>query len=136
MNYWEELNRTDHLSKEEAQEQGSFYTPRELAVKMAKLLDWKPGQKILDPCCGRGALFQACKEIYDVPNDLLYGVDIDPHAIEFCTTMFPGGRFMLGDCLEDDITFDHFWKPREYVTQSYEEFCLTNKPPFKFGVRR
>jgi predicted RNA methylase len=125
----------DHLDRETQQQLGSFYTPKELAEKMARLLDWKPGQKIIDVCCGKGNLFVACLNIYpQLTNDLIYGIDIDKKAIEFCIKKFPGGHFRVGDCLEDDIRSDHFWKEREYSTQSYQDFCKKNKPPFKFGL--
>jgi len=38
------------------QSAGEFYTPREVAVLMAHILDPKPGQEIYDPCCGSGGL--------------------------------------------------------------------------------
>jgi type I restriction enzyme M protein len=38
------------------QSAGEFYTPREVAILMAYILDPKPGDKIYDPCCGSGGL--------------------------------------------------------------------------------
>jgi type I restriction enzyme M protein len=35
---------------------GEFYTPKEVAILMAKLLDPEPGMEIYDPCCGSGRL--------------------------------------------------------------------------------
>jgi len=35
---------------------GEFYTPREVAVLMAHLLDPKPGETVYDPTCGSGGL--------------------------------------------------------------------------------
>jgi len=35
---------------------GEFYTPREVAVLMARMLDPQPGQSVYDPCCGSGGL--------------------------------------------------------------------------------
>ncbi len=40
----------------QGQSAGEFYTPREVAVLMARILDPKPGQTIYDPCCGSGGL--------------------------------------------------------------------------------
>jgi SAM-dependent methyltransferase len=135
MDFWTDLNNSNHLSKEEAQKQGSFYTPRELAIQMAKKLKWKPTKKVLDPCCGRGALFQSCLEVYpQLTNNLLFGIDIDPIAIQFCIDHFPNGNFRVGNCLEDDFNSEHFWKKRDYPTQSYKEYCEKHPKPFKFGV--
>jgi type I restriction enzyme M protein len=35
---------------------GEFYTPREVAVLMAKILDPQPGMTVYDPCCGSAGL--------------------------------------------------------------------------------
>lgn len=42
------------------QSAGEFYTPKEVAILMANILDPKPGQKIYDPCCGSGGLLIKC----------------------------------------------------------------------------
>jgi type I restriction enzyme M protein len=38
------------------QSAGEFYTPREVANLMARILDPEPGEEIYDPCCGSGGL--------------------------------------------------------------------------------
>jgi len=38
------------------QSAGEFYTPREVAILMAHILDPEPGNEIYDPCCGSGGL--------------------------------------------------------------------------------
>ena len=104
-----EYSNADHLDKKTKQQQGSFYTPREIAIKMAKMLEWKPGQTILDPCVGSANLMVACMEVYpELTEDLLYGVDIDPEAIRMCIKKFPKGHWQVGDCLKDPITNDKF----------------------------
>ena len=40
----------------QGQSAGEFYTPRELAVLIAHLIDPEPGDEIYDPCCGSGGL--------------------------------------------------------------------------------
>ncbi len=42
------------------QSAGEFYTPREVAVLMAQILDPAPGEEIYDPCCGSGGLLIKC----------------------------------------------------------------------------
>ncbi len=44
----------------QGQSAGEFYTPREVAVVMARILDPQPGQTIYDPCCGSGGLLIKC----------------------------------------------------------------------------
>ena len=44
----------------QGQSAGEFYTPREVAVLMARLLDPQPGQTVYDPCCGSGGLLIKC----------------------------------------------------------------------------
>ncbi len=40
----------------QGQSAGEFYTPREVGVLMARLLDPQPGMEVYDPCCGSGGL--------------------------------------------------------------------------------
>lgn len=42
------------------QSAGEFYTPREVAILMAYILDPQPGIEIYDPCCGSGGLLIKC----------------------------------------------------------------------------
>lgn len=44
----------------QGQSAGEFYTPREVAVLMARLLDPQPGMSVYDPCCGSGGLLIKC----------------------------------------------------------------------------
>lgn len=47
------------------QSAGEFYTPKEVAVLMAHILDPKPGETIYDPCCGSGGLLIKCHLRFD-----------------------------------------------------------------------
>lgn len=51
------------------QSAGEFYTPREVAILMARILDPEPGAEIYDPCCGSSGLLIKCylrfREKYD-----------------------------------------------------------------------
>ncbi|MEN3039507.1 MAG: N-6 DNA methylase [Candidatus Kryptonium sp.] len=38
------------------QSAGEFYTPREVAIMIARLMDPEPGYEVYDPCCGSGGL--------------------------------------------------------------------------------
>ncbi|MDP8929966.1 MAG: type I restriction-modification system subunit M [Actinomycetota bacterium] len=44
----------------QGQSAGEFYTPREVAVLMARLLDPEPGMSVYDPACGSGGLLIKC----------------------------------------------------------------------------
>lgn len=115
-----EYATTDHLTKEKAQEQGSFYTPQLLSEKMAQIIiddmikKYPDGKKpdgtfptVLDPCVGKGNLLLAVKNKYketfgeELPNDNLFGMDIDETAIKYCNDNFKGGHFIVGDILKN-----------------------------------
>ena len=38
------------------QSAGEFYTPKEVGMIMARIMDPEPGMEIYDPCCGSGGL--------------------------------------------------------------------------------
>jgi len=44
----------------QGQSAGEFYTPREVAILMAHLLDPQPGMTVYDPTCGSGGLLIKC----------------------------------------------------------------------------
>jgi len=44
----------------QGQSAGEFYTPREVAILMSRILEPKPGMEIYDPCCGSGGLLIKC----------------------------------------------------------------------------
>ena len=43
------------------QSAGEFYTPKEVAMMMAYIVDPKPGEDVYDPCCGSGGLLINCQ---------------------------------------------------------------------------
>jgi type I restriction enzyme M protein len=57
----------------QGQSAGEFYTPSEVAVVMARILDPQPGMTVYDPCCGSGGLFIKChlrvKETHGVKSN-------------------------------------------------------------------
>ncbi len=78
----------------QGQSAGEFYTPREVAILMARILEPEPGMTVYDPCCGSGGLLIKCHlrllERYGVvengrrklPEEVaplrLYGQEINP----------------------------------------------------------
>lgn len=122
-----------NLTKQECQSAGAFHTPKKFAVDMAKKLfpqyidcktkteiiekfgkegaDFVKDFSLIDPCCGTGNLLAAAMNVYKwIDEEDLYGVDIDPRAIDFCMRKFPYGHFQVGDCLMEDLTDDKFWE--------------------------
>lgn len=45
------------------QSAGEFYTPKEVGMIMARILEPKPGMDIYDPCCGSGGLLIKCAQV-------------------------------------------------------------------------
>lgn len=126
-----------NMTKQECQLAGAFHTPKKLAMEMAKELfpkyatrhskcktkaeliakfgeeaiDFLQDFRLLDPCCGTGNLLAAAMNVYKwIDEEDLYGVDIDPRAVDFCMRKFLHGHFQVGDCLLEDLTDDKFWK--------------------------
>jgi type I restriction enzyme M protein len=56
---------------------GEFYTPPEVSILLARLLDPKPGERICDPACGSGSLLLKCarhvRETYHSDDIALFG---------------------------------------------------------------
>lgn len=48
------------FAESQGQSAGEFYTPPEVAIVMARMLDPKPGNMVYDPCCGSGGLLIKC----------------------------------------------------------------------------
>jgi type I restriction enzyme M protein len=47
------------------QSAGEFYTPREVGIVMAKIMDPEPGMTIYDPCCGSAGLLIKCELVME-----------------------------------------------------------------------
>ncbi len=48
------------FAEDSGQSAGEFYTPREVAILMARLIEPQPGMTVYDPCCGSGGLLIKC----------------------------------------------------------------------------
>ena len=78
----------------QGQSAGEFYTPREVAILMARILEPEPGMTVYDPACGSGGLLIKChlrlierygvvqngrkKLPYDIAPLRLFGQEINP----------------------------------------------------------
>jgi type I restriction enzyme M protein len=47
------------------QSAGEFYTPKEVGMVMARIMDPEPGMEIYDPCCGSAGLLIKCQIVLD-----------------------------------------------------------------------
>ncbi len=47
------------------QSAGEFYTPKEVGMVMAKIMEPEPGMEVYDPCCGSGGLLIKCQIVLD-----------------------------------------------------------------------
>jgi type I restriction-modification system DNA methylase subunit len=112
--------------KKQLQDRGAFFTPQELAERMAlkfEAQEWREGgapyikgsdNYFYDPCVGVGNLLAACLNCYPwLQEEDLYGSDIDPDSIRVCREKFPHGHFIVADVLLDDITDKDLWRIRE-----------------------
>lgn len=70
------------------QSAGEFYTPAEVGIIMAKIMDADPGMEVYDPCCGSGGLLIKCELVMEEKMKLkskpkyaplkLYGQEFTP----------------------------------------------------------
>ena len=91
-------------------ETGAFYTPFNIALRMAKKTKWKPNETVIDPCCGNGNLLCAMLDLYpELQEENIYGIDIDSDAIMKCKELMPYGHFKVGNCFTDKIDNEEFW---------------------------
>ena len=51
------------------QSAGEFYTPREVGMVMARIMDPEPGMTVYDPCCGSAGLLIKCELIMKVKHN-------------------------------------------------------------------
>jgi len=52
------------------QSAGEFYTPKEVGMVMARILEPEPGMEVYDPCCGSGGLLIKCQMVLDEQMNL------------------------------------------------------------------
>lgn len=97
-----------------------FPTPKNLAARMAHLLDVQPGEKVLEPSAGTGHLLGALGGSMFVPLSIdarpyrerrqVYAVEINPGMAQFLENEFPLTIVHCGDFLEfnsdGDLQFD------------------------------
>ncbi|MBU4457931.1 MAG: type I restriction-modification system subunit M [Candidatus Omnitrophica bacterium] len=116
-----------HFASDAGKKGGEFYTPEEVAILLAKILQPKSGERICDPACGSGSLLiRVAKEIKD-HNLSLYGQESNGSTWALCMmNMFLHGidnaRVEWGDTLNN---------PKLIENDSLMKFdIVTANPPF------
>ncbi|WBU32344.1 DUF3560 domain-containing protein [Rhodopseudomonas palustris] len=83
-----------------------FATPRDIAAEAAELLDLKPGQRLLEPNAGTGALIEAARAA--VADLEIVAVEINPRLAGHLRERFPGMPVHCGDFLSFDPPAERF----------------------------
>ena len=63
---------------------GEFYTPTEVSILLAKLLNPQPGNRIYDPCCGSGSLLIKAADEVSLDDYSLYGQESNGSTWALC----------------------------------------------------
>ncbi len=106
---------------------GEFYTPTEVGLVMARIMDPQPGMDIYDPCCGTAGLLIKCRLIFDekqrssgkknVAPIKLYGQENEPG------TWAMANMNMIIHDMEGEIQIgDTFRKPKFRVRNRLQTF--------------
>lgn len=63
---------------------GEFYTPPEVSLLLAELLDPQPGERICDPACGSGSLLIKCAQRVGSADYAVYGQEANGATWALC----------------------------------------------------
>lgn len=130
----------------QGQSAGEFYTPREVGMILARILDPKPGQTAYDPACGSAGLLVklqlVCKEEHDTAASKqplhLYGQEQSPVTFAMAKMNMAihdmNGDVLIGDTLRspkfltgsglmqfDLVVANPMWNQKGYTPKFYDE---------------
>src|SRR3989344_1762182 len=99
------------------QSAGEFYTPREVGMLMAYIMDAEPGMEIYDPCCGSAGLLIKCELVLQEKMNLRSKKKFAPlrlYGQEYTTTSWAMAKMnMIIHDMEGDIELgDTFNNPK------------------------
>lgn len=106
---------------------GEFYTPTEVGLVMARIMDPQPGMDIYDPCCGSAGLLIKCRLIFDEKHRYTGKKNIPPIKLygqenEAATWAMANMNMIIHD-LEGEIQIgDSFRKPKFRVANRLRTF--------------
>jgi type I restriction enzyme M protein len=116
------------------QSAGEFYTPAEVGLIMARIMDPEPGMDIYDPCCGSAGLLVKCRIIHNEKQRAsgknnaapikLYGQENEPG------TWAMANMNMIIHDMEGEIQIgDTFRKPKFRISNRLQTFdCAVANP--------
>lgn len=101
-----------HFASDAGKKGGEFYTPAEVSILLARLLDPQPGETICDPACGSGSLLIRVAQQVKSPDYFLYGQEVNGGTWALCKmNMFLHGvdnaRIEWGDTLNNPKLIEH-----------------------------
>jgi 16S rRNA G966 N2-methylase RsmD len=97
---------------------GYYPTPPQVAEQIFKILDIRPGCRVLDPCCGEGAVLKAFKRRYE--GIITYGAELDAN------------RFKIASAVTDNIL--NCDSTRELKVEPKTFDVLWENPPYDWDV--
>lgn len=128
------------------QSAGEFYTPAEVGLVMARIMDAEPGMEVYDPCCGSAGLLIKCRLVVDEKRHStkmssapvkLYGQESEPgtwamanmnmiiHDMEGEIQIgdtFRKPKFRVGNRLHtfDRVVANPMWNQTEFTEKDYD----------------
>src|SRR3989338_2726063 len=73
-----------HFASDAGKKGGEFYTPAEVSILLARLLDPKPGETVCDPACGSGSLLIRVAKQVGSDDYFLYGQEVNGGTWALC----------------------------------------------------
>lgn len=98
---------------------GQFMTPRFLRDYLLNQLNFKPGDRVLDPAVGTGEFLKQAKDL--CPELHLFGWDVDPKILEVAQKIVPTANLQNRSALE------------EYNGEQFD-FVIGNPPYFELKL--
>jgi type I restriction enzyme M protein len=135
------------FAEDSGQSAGEFYTPREVGMIMAKILDPEPKMEIYDPCCGSAGLLIKCELSLDEKikrQSLRSYAPLQLYGQEFIATTWAmanmnmvihdmEGKLEIGDAMKnpkfkngnklkrfDLVVTNPMWNQKTFVENDYE----------------
>ncbi|MCX6908830.1 MAG: N-6 DNA methylase [Verrucomicrobia bacterium] len=114
---------------------GQFFTPEPVAHFMYRLAKARPGQRVMDPCCGDGAFIRAAPAGCE-----LFGCELDERFHAVLKKLLSQHRFIPGDALTElqsfHNTFDLVIGNPPFSAQSHLEHRPEVLRQFDLGAGR
>lgn len=133
------------------QSAGEFYTPAEVALVMARIMDPESGMDVYDPCCGSAGLLIKCRLVFDEKGEYrhgsvrLYGQENEPGTWAMANMNMiihdMEGEIQIGDTFRkpkfrqrnrlqtfDRVVANPMWNQTEFKEKDYDADELDRFP--------